>query len=222
MSSKAPSSLRLVVSLAITGLLSGLILVGVYLLTQPRILRNQAEAMRSAIFTVLPGSTNISTFVLNEDQLQPFVGGEDEMPRGPAVFAGFDDSNTLIGYAIPADGAGFMDTVKLIYGYDPQRRAIIGMQVLESRETPGLGDKILADPEFHANFVELLIDPTIVPVKKGKKTDANQVDCITGATISSEAVVSILNNSAMQWISLLEQIESITAEGKADDSTESP
>jgi electron transport complex protein RnfG len=222
MSSKTPTSLRLVASLAIAGLMSGLILVGVYLLTQPRILRNQAEAMRAAIFRVLPGSTNISTFVLVEDKLQPFVGGENEMPTGPAVFAGFDDNGDMIGFAIPAEGSGFMDAIKLIYGYDPKRRAIIGMQVLESRETPGLGDKILADPEFHANFVELLIDPAIVPVKKGKKTTANEVDCITGATISSEAVVSIFNNSTRQWISLLEQIENVTYEVKADDITQSP
>jgi len=222
MSSKAPTALSLVASLAIAGLLSGLILVGVYLLTQPRILRNQAEAMRAAIFRVLPGSTNISIFVLVEETLQPFVGGKDEMPTGPAVFAGFDDTGRMVGFAIPAEGSGFMDAIKLIYGYDPKRRAIIGMRVLESRETPGLGDKILADPEFHANFVELLIDPAIMPVKKGKKTNANEVDCITGATISSEAVVSIFNNSTRRWISLLEQIENATYEVKADDITQSP
>jgi electron transport complex protein RnfG len=113
-----------------------------------------------------------------------------------------------VGYAIPADGSGFMDTIKLIYGFDPTRRVIVGMAVLDSRETPGLGDKIITDSEFHENFVALVVEPEIDAVKKGKKTAENQVDCITGATISSEAVVSILNRSTQRWLPVLEDAPS--------------
>jgi electron transport complex protein RnfG len=207
LSAKEPTFFRLVMTLAITGLLSGLVLVCVYLVTQPLILRNQAEAMRKAIYRVLPGTASISTFVLQEGSLTPFKAVGDEMPAGDAVFSGRTEEGALIGYAIPADGAGFMDTVKLIYGYDPARRAIIGMQVLDSRETPGLGDKIIFDPGFHANFVELKVEPQIVPVKKGEKVNPNEVDCITGATISSQAVVKILNDGSQKWMPLLETLE---------------
>ena len=64
MSVQEPTSFRLVATLALTGLLSGLVLVGIYLVTQPMILRNQAEAMTRAIFRVLPGTSEISTFVI--------------------------------------------------------------------------------------------------------------------------------------------------------------
>jgi len=208
LSVKEPTFFRLVVTLAITGLLSGLILVCVYLVTQPLILRNQAEAMRKAIYRVLPGAESISTFVLQDGGLAPFEAVGDEMPAGDAVFAGRLEDGRLIGYAIPAEGAGFMDTVKLIYGYDPAHRAIIGMQVLDSRETPGLGDKIIFDEHFHANFVELKVEPEIVPVKKGEKVNPNEVDTITGATISSLAVVTILNDGSEKWLPLLETLES--------------
>jgi len=186
---RAGSSLRLVVTLAAAGLLSGLVLVGVYLGTQPRIEANREAALRRAITKVLPGTATI-------DPVEPGGGGE-------TVWAGLDESGKPLGYAIPAEGPGFMDTIKLIYGLDPRRGVIVGMEVLESRETPGLGDKIVADPDFHTNFDGLAVRPSIVAVKKGRKTADNQVDCITGATISSEAVVSILGRSASRWLPVL-------------------
>jgi len=79
--------------------------------------------------------------------------------------------------------------------------------VLESRETPGLGDKIIYDEQFHENFVELAVEPTIVGVKRGEKTNPNEVDTITGATISSNAVIAILNGSSQKWLPLLESLD---------------
>jgi electron transport complex protein RnfG len=207
LSVKEPSFFRLVMTLAVTGLLSGLVLVCIYLVTQPMILRNQAEAMRRAIYRVLPGAQQISTYVIEGERLAEFEPVGDEMPEGEAVFAGRTTEGTLVGYAIPAEGAGFMDTVRLIFGYDPARRAIIGMQVLDSKETPGLGDKIIFDEHFHENFVELKVDPEIVGVKKGEKVNPNEVDTITGATISSNAVIAILNDGSEKWLPLLETLE---------------
>ena len=75
--------------------------------------------------------------------------------------------------------------------------------MLESRETPGLGDKINKDVDFLANFTDLAVEPTIVGVKKGEKAKPNEVDCITGATISSKSVIKILNTSTGEWLSEL-------------------
>ncbi len=180
------STLRLAGSLAVAGLLSGLILVWAYLATAPRIEQNHREALAAAVTRVLPGTVRI----------EPALTSADD---GQVVFAGRDAAGNLVGYAIPADGPGYMDRVGLLFGYDPARQRIIGMEVLESRETPGLGDRIATDPHFRANFTELAVDPPIVPVKKGDKTAAHEVDCITGATISSEAVVAILNRGLQRW-----------------------
>jgi electron transport complex protein RnfG len=79
------------------------------------------------------------------------------------------------------------------------------MEVLESRETPGLGDKIYKDAAFQENFVKLSVEPEIVTVKKGSKAAANEVEAITGATISSKAIVKIMNNTHKEWISRLPQ-----------------
>ena len=82
MAAKEASSIRLVATLALTGLLSGLILVAIFLVTQPVILRNQAEAMRKAVFKVLPGTASINTYVLSGDSLEPFESADGSMPSG--------------------------------------------------------------------------------------------------------------------------------------------
>jgi electron transport complex protein RnfG len=213
MSSQEASSFRLVATLAVTGLLSGLVLVGVFLVTEPVILRNRAEAMERAIFTVLPGTSEITALVLSGEQLEPYESDTGLIPTEDAIFAGYGEGGALVGYAIPGEGGGFQDTIKLIYGFDPARRAIVGMQVLESKETPGLGDKIIFDEDFLANFVELKIEPEIVGVKSATKPrPSNEVDTITGATISSDAVISILNNSTQEWIPILDRSGAISRE----------
>ena len=149
---------------------------------------------------MLPGTQEIRTFVVRDGRLvavreHPTATLPDEQARlrRPRARTGRWSATP-----IPGEGAGFQDTITLIYGYDPSRRVIVGMQVLDSRETPGLGDKIITDDEFLANFEALAVEPSIVAVKKGKKAEPNEVDCITGATISSEAVVTILNQSSQQ------------------------
>jgi electron transport complex protein RnfG len=91
----------------------------------------------------------------------------------------------------------------LLYGYMPGDQLVVGMEILESRETPGLGDKIYKDAEFVAEFSALSTDPEIVAVKKGTGSLPNEVDAITGATISAKAVVRIINETHTAWMEQL-------------------
>jgi electron transport complex protein RnfG len=64
--------------------------------------------------------------------------------------------------------------------------------VLENKETPGLGDKIEKDTGFVAHVARAAVP--VRGVKAGKATgDPHEVDMITGATISSRAVIRIIN-----------------------------
>ncbi len=194
------------------GVLCGLLIVTVYQVTLPVIERNKAEALRSAIFHVLPDASRTATFALVES------GGFEPLQDGgigaELVYAGYDEDQTLVGLAVEAQGMGYQDVIRLIYGYSFAEEAIIGIQILESKETPGLGDKIETDLDFLQNFERLdvslgkdrsrLANP-IVPVKHGEKTDPWEVDGITGATISSVAIASILNRSAQYWVPRIQQ-----------------
>ncbi len=102
----------------------------------------------------------------------------------------------------------------MLYGYAFDDEAIIGIQVLESRETPGLGDRIETDEVFLENFVRLDVALTddgrrvanpIESVDRGDKEHPWQIDAITGATISSEAIADILRVSSEEWIPRVRQ-----------------
>jgi electron transport complex protein RnfG len=204
--------LRMMGTLGLAGMVSGLAIVGIFLLTQPRIERNRAEALEAAIFRVLHGASSRVAYVVRDSKLVPFESPDGGLPKEPAVYAGYDASGKLVGFAIPAEGAGFQDTIQLIYGFDAKTRRVVGMEVLESRETPGLGDKIIKDAKFLANFHDLAVDPKVVVVKSGKKTD-NEVDAISGATISSKAVVKIINDSNQRWLDRVEALAKTIGNG---------
>jgi len=203
MTEDEPSSLRLITSLGVAGLLSGLLLVGSYLYTLPMIEANKAEALQKAIFKVLPGCDSYQTLVLIDSDLTRESEGIDQKKvkedEPLKIYAGFNKSGEFIGFAIPGSEPGFQDVIGAIFGYDGASQTVIGFEVLESRETPGLGDKIFKDMEFRANFISLETVPEIMAVKKGHKTNPNEVEAITGATISSKAVVRLLNNALQQW-----------------------
>jgi electron transport complex protein RnfG len=121
------------------------------------------------------------------------------------VYATYDAASHLCGVALEAAGQGYQDTIRVLYGYDPSSEQIVGMKVLDSKETPGLGDKIEIDPVFRTNFLHLdvAIDRAgtalandIVTVKRGAKVHPWEIDGITGATISSKAIGRLLNESA--------------------------
>lgn len=197
---KEAGSFRLILTLGIAGFFSGVILVGVYIGTLPIIKGHKAAALREAIYKVLPGAVAFETLVLKEGQLVLQEGepaeGADELP---VIYAGFGKGEELIGMAIPSEEPGFQDVIAGIFGYAPAEKVIIGFEVLESRETPGLGDKIIKDADFRANFTKLEVEPLIETVKKGEKDSPNEVEAITGATISSKTIVKMMNKSIDQW-----------------------
>jgi len=189
------------------GIVCGLAIVTVFQLTRPVIERKKAEALRRAIFQVLPAARSSTTFRFNGEERFEILEGEST--GQPLVYAGYDEDQRLIGLVVEAEGMGYQDVIRLLYGYSFAEDAIIGIRVLESRETPGLGDKIETDAEFLENFVRLDVRMTddlsriahpIEPVKHGKKEQAWQIDGITGATISSAAIADILSRSTSYWI----------------------
>ena len=192
------------------GTLCGLLIVTVFVLTLPIITQNQAEFLQSAVFQVLPGAVSKQSFFLGDDGVFRPAQTGDSPPQ--TVHAGFDAAGNMVGVAIQGQGMGYADTIRILYGYAPRDQAIVGMRVLASKETPGLGDKIEKDAGFLQNFVALdvsldadgqTISNPIVPVKHGEKSAAWQIDSITGATISSKAIARILREGSAAWVPLI-------------------
>ena len=188
--------MRLVLTLAIAGLISGIAIIGIYESTLPTITANKARELREAVFKVLPGVSQMQALVYRDGEL---VAVEEPDKDEPVIYGGYDEAHEFVGYAMPAAGPGFQDTIAILYGYKPGEKQVVGMEVLESRETPGLGDKIYKDAVWVGGFSALSVEPEIVAVKKGTKSNPNEIDAITGATISSKAVVRIINEAHTAW-----------------------
>jgi electron transport complex protein RnfG len=190
------SPFRIVATLAAAGALAGFALVFAYEGTLPRIEANKAAALEGAVREVLQSPARYETLYLRDGRLTatPAKGAE-------RVFRGYDEAGRMVGFAIAAAEPGFQDTISLIFGYDPATKRLLGMRVLGSKETPGLGDKIEKDEAFVSQF-----DRASTPLKgvaSGSRKADNEVDTITGATISSRAVIRIINRALERWAPLL-------------------
>jgi electron transport complex protein RnfG len=199
---KEVSSLRLVLTLVAAGFCSGLLLVSTYLLTKPLIEKNRALALEAAILRVIPGCASFKTIGLKDNRLQFLKSGEELEQK---VFAGYDSNGNFLGFALPGAEFGFQDLVSAIFGLDPQKGMIVGFEVLESKETPGLGDKIIKDERFLSNFHALSVNEGIKSAKPGEKEHNNEVETITGATISSMAVIRLIQKTLDFWLPKLQE-----------------
>ncbi|PIS28579.1 MAG: hypothetical protein COT43_06170 [Candidatus Marinimicrobia bacterium CG08_land_8_20_14_0_20_45_22] len=179
-------STNLAVVLTITAAFSGGILAYFDSFTSKRIADFQKEEQKKSVQFVLPGSVSSETKIMNDQEF----------------FIGKDKDSNIVGVAFVASGAGFQSTIKILVGMDPIMQTIIAMKVIEQAETPGLGTKIVNDltnktnPNwFTKQFEKLNVASGISYVKGQKPTKPGEIQAITGATVSSKAVVDLLNVS---------------------------
>jgi len=200
---KAPevSSFKLLATLAVAGAAAGLLVVGVYKATLPTIERYSAAKVETAVREVLKNPARWDTLYLQNNALTRKPTGSNDLKDMPKAYVGYDEAGKKLGAAVTAQEPGFQEEVLLMIGFDPSTSTIIGFKVVDEKETPGLGDKIERDTAFGGQF------PGRVAPLKGVKardpSDPSQVQTITGATISSRAVVRIINHAVEKWQPLL-------------------
>ena len=196
-------SWRLVSMMTVAGALAGLLLVTTFELTLPRIQHHQAETMAAAIQEVLKAPARYDTLYLHDGKLvKGLPAGADEK-KTARIFLGYDAAGKRVGFALSAMGVGFQDPMTLMFGYDAATKQVIAMRVIANKETPGLGSKIVTDSGFVAEFSP--VGAPLEGVKKDRATGAaNEVAMITGATVSSRAVIRIINDAIARWQPLMD------------------
>jgi electron transport complex protein RnfG len=131
------------------------------------------------------GTFDISSRFINVDK--------NGITKSYTVYDAFDKDGTVAGHVVKATGQGYGDKIELLLGLDPDGKTITGLFILDQKETPGLGNKIV-DDAWRNQYVGKSSDSPLVVVK-GKSADENEIDAISGATISSRAVTDIVNST---------------------------
>ncbi|MCO6453988.1 MAG: FMN-binding protein [Pirellulaceae bacterium] len=164
---KSPNTFLLVLLLA--GTLGGALAL-VERSLEGRIANHARSRLRAAVLDVVPGGHDSQAVDL----------------AGQPAYRVIDNRQQTVGWAVPATTTGFADRLELMIGLSADGQRITGLLVLESKETPGLGDRI-RDPQFTGQFVGQPADAALQAVKPGGSAEF-PIQAVTGATISSRAV----------------------------------
>jgi Na+-translocating ferredoxin:NAD+ oxidoreductase subunit G len=168
--------IQMLLTLSILGVIAGGGLALINGWSAPLIAANQKAETERGIFLVQPEGKTYET-----------VDG-----TGLELYKVFLEDNNLAGYSLVYSGNGFQGKIKLIAGITPGLNKITSIEILDQVETPGLGTKITEAP-FLDQFRKLDTAPQVNWVKGSPASAPNEIQAITGATISSKAVVEIIN-----------------------------
>lgn len=171
MAKKESTFTNMFLTLLIVTAVSSLAASSVYNLTKEPIAEVQRKKQKDAITKVMPGFTEIrevkAKLATDSDSLTLYNGFKDGQNIGVAI-----NTYTNIGYS---------GLIKLMVGFTPDG-SITNVEVLEQKETPGLGTK-MALPVFKDQF----LGKNPAKFKLLVKKDGGDVDAITAATITSRA-----------------------------------
>ncbi len=148
-------------------------LSGVYTLTRERIEKHIWEQQVKAARKVLPEA--------KEFKLEPRLAKKAQKRFSilDKIFIGFNSKGEIVGYAFQVLPRGYGGPIILMVGISGGE--VRGIEVVDLKETPGLGDGIL-NKGWQKQFLgRTLKDP--LEVNK-------DIDAVSGATISSKAVTN--------------------------------
>ena len=168
---------RLVITLFLITAVVAAALAGVNAITKDAIAANQEQKTQNALAVVLPAAGNLQKMELTGD-----TGIVSEV---------YSDGAS---YAVKVLPSGFDGEITMMVGIAEGK--VTGISVISHTETPGLGAVAAAQnakgDAFRSQFVG----------QSGELVIGNQVDAMSGATITSTAVVSGVN-AALAYVANL-------------------
>lgn len=178
--------------LIISAFFFGLLLAAAQAGLGPRILRNEQMKLNEMMTSLVSDADN---FKLDPNLAGLEIPGTKGKPLTTDVYRAIDTEGKTTGFAFVALGPGFADKIKIVIAVDKTFSRFFGFKVLASNETPGFGDKI-KDASYGKQFEGAPVERLeLVKVGDDAVIDA-QIVAISGATVSSEAVLGIFNRFA--------------------------
>lgn len=168
------SIVRFALILAVIVGASGMVLSFVYSVTAPRILKNEQAKEEESLRIIMPAGKGFS--------------------RTNDYYVIRDAEGATIGYVFRTEAKGYGGMMKCSVGIDTAG-LITGIVIVSHKETPGLGTKVEevrkgeAEPFFLARFKG----------KKESETDFKNIEAVSGATISSRAVLNAAKSAFARY-----------------------
>lgn len=166
-------------------------------ITAPVIAQKNEEKNIEAQQEVIPEATSFVS-VDDLDEIKSEIEDSDIIETIDTAY----DGDTIVGYTVKTTPNGYGGKIELLTGVDTEG-TISGIVVLDQSETAGLGARSTED-SFQAQYRGLEIDEPITVSKSGEAS-GNQINAISGATITSNAVTKGVNVSAEAVLALEEQ-----------------
>lgn len=145
-------------------------------LTEDRIAAAKEEKQQSAMKALLPKA----------ESFEELDGHED-------IFVGFDADGQAAGFCLNTTASGYGGDIEMMVGVNDELK-LAGIEILSNSETPGLGANC-TKAEFKDQFAGLEVPITVV--KGGGANGEDEVNAITGATITSRAVVKGVDDACV-------------------------
>src|SRR5690606_17994249 len=179
------SSMRLIVTLAITCLVSGAVLAAVYGWMNPMIEARRLERVMSVgLQGIFPDANSFKELTL------------DELPAGveEPVYEVYDAAGKTLGIYFTGSSNGYGGPIRMAVGVHPETASLVAVRALEQSETPGLGDKSTQD-----DFLKQLAGKPLSDAFRS----GDDVQGITAATVSSRAVFNGASGMARELLGVL-------------------
>ena len=153
----------------------------------PRIEQNKKDKLANLMKGLI---TNASHFEPVIEGIE--VVGEKGKKQITTIYKGTNDNGATEGFAFIASGTGFADKIELVAAVDSKCEKFYGYKVLSANETPGFGDKI-KENFFSNQFQNAPVGKFDLSKVGDPLAIDNKIVAISGATVTSTAMVNIFN-----------------------------
>jgi len=105
-------------------------------------------------------------------------------------------------YIFEFEGRGLWGIIEGVITLNSDLETLENIRIISQEETPGLGGRI-GEESFLAQFREKRVSPQLFLVLRRKATEANEIDSISGASMTSQALIDMINDSVLNFRELL-------------------
>lgn len=176
----------------------GLLIAITNVALSPRIERNKTSKLYELASGLLPNATGF-TAVTESIEIKALDGKSQELTVYQAAA-----NNQTIGWVFQVIGSGFADKIELVVAVDAAFETLAGFDVLSSNETPGFGDRI-KDSYYRDQFKGAPTEGLTLVKTGDPETIDSEIVAISGATVSSAAVVRAIDHYLPQVKSQLQK-----------------